>query len=160
MNEEAATSEEAKEGGGTSGLVSRFFTEVAIIEQLARTRLERVLPDGMKEPHFGVLNHMVRLEKASTSPAELASAFQVSRSTMTNTIQRLEAKGFITLSPDPEDGRAKVLRITAAGRDAREKALLEVMPLFAFIVDELGIDIFEGVLPELEKIRTFMDENR
>ena len=141
-------------------MVARFFTEIAIIEQLARTKLERVLPDGMKEPHFGVLNHMMRLDKSSTSPAELASTFQVNRSTMTNTIQGLEAKGYITLSPDPVDGRAKVLRITAAGRGAREKALMEVMPLFASIVDELGADIFQGIMPELEKVRTFMDENR
>ena len=140
--------------------ISTFFTEIAIIEQLARTRLERVLPDGMKEPQFGVLNHMVRLDKKGESPAELASAFQVTRPTMTNTIQRLEAKGYVSVEPDPNDGRGKQVRITEAGRAAREKAIVEITPLFAKLVADLGFELFANTKPALVKIRTYMDENR
>ena len=38
-----------------------FFTEIGIIEQLARNRLESVLPDNMRMSHFVLLNHLVRL---------------------------------------------------------------------------------------------------
>ena len=42
-------------------LLFRFFTEVGIIEQLARATLERALPDDLKMSQFIVLNHLVRL---------------------------------------------------------------------------------------------------
>lgn len=38
-----------------------MFTEISIIEHLARNRLEKVLPDGMSMAQFGVLNHFSRL---------------------------------------------------------------------------------------------------
>ena len=84
-------------------LIFRFFTEIGIIEQLARARLERALPDGMKISQFAVLNHLVRLP-GKWSPARLASAFQVTRAAMTNTLQRLESRGLIKIEADPGDG--------------------------------------------------------
>ena len=56
----------------------RLFTEIGIIEQLARNRLERGLPDGLKVSQFVVLNHLVRLG-GEWSPARLANAFQVTK---------------------------------------------------------------------------------
>jgi len=141
------------------GVIFGFFNEIGIIEQLSRTRMERVLPDGMKAPHFGVLNHMVRLGKKE-SPAQLASAFQVARPTMTNTIQRLEAKGFVSVEADPNDGRGKLVLITPAGRTARDAAITALKPLFEKIFADLGVDIFTKALPSLEKVRIYMDENR
>ena len=38
-----------------------LLNEVSIIEHLARNRLERVLPEGLRASHFVVLNHLVRL---------------------------------------------------------------------------------------------------
>ena len=57
-------------------LVFAFFNEIGIIEQLARNAFERVMPDGLRLPHFSVLNHFVRLG-GERSPGELARAFQV-----------------------------------------------------------------------------------
>ena len=136
-----------------------FFNEIAIIEQLARSRMERTMPDGMKMPHFSVLNHMVRLDKKE-SPAELASAFQVARPTMTNTIQRLEAKGYVTVEPNPADGRGKLVLITDVGREARQAAIISLAPLLSELTESLGIGLFTGVKPALEEVRKYMDENR
>ena len=149
----------AQDDNAVGGDIFRFFNEIGIIEQLARTRTERVLPGGMKAPHFGVLNHLVRLGKQE-SPAELASAFQVTRPTMTNTLQRLEAKGFITVVANPEDGRSKLVLITAAGRQARDGAVAALVPLFEKISADLGMGIFGDALPSLQAVRTYMDENR
>jgi len=151
--------ENEPEKASIGGVIFGVFNEIGIIEQLARTRMERVLPDGMKAPHFGVLSHLVRLGKQE-SPAQLASAFQVSRPTMTNTIQRLEAKGYVTVEPDPSDGRGKLVLITAAGHAARDTAIIALKPLLKQISGDLGLDIFAAVLPSLERIRIYMDENR
>ncbi|MGH6951145.1 MAG: MarR family winged helix-turn-helix transcriptional regulator, partial [Vitreimonas sp.] len=63
----------------------RALNEIGIINQLAQTIFERVMPAGMTLAQFIVLNHFVRLG-GSRSPAELASAFQLTRATMTSTL--------------------------------------------------------------------------
>ncbi len=41
-------------------------------------------------------------------------------------IARLEAKGLITREADPRDSRAKVIRVTATGADAAQRAIVAV----------------------------------
>ncbi len=129
------------------------------MEQLVTTKLERALPGGLSKAQFGVLNHLVRLGKRE-SPAELASAFQVSRPTMTNTVHKLAAKGFVHIVPHETDGRSKIVLITPAGVAIRGKALAALAPLFAQIGSDLGVDIFKTAVPLLTRVRIYLDENR
>lgn len=147
------------ESSKDTSAVYQFFNELGIMEQLVTTRLEKALPDSLNKSQFGVLNHMVRLGKIE-SPAQLASAFQVTRPTMTNTIQKLEAKGFVELKPNPVDGRGKIVVITDRGREIREIAIASLTPMFREIASELGVDVFERAAPYLEKVRIYLDENR
>lgn len=148
-----------KQSKHAAGDVFGFFNEIGIIEQLARTEMERVLPDGMKISHFGVLNHMVRLG-LTESPADLASAFQVTRPSMTNTIQKLASKGYVTVDSDPNDGRGKLVLITEKGKQARNAAIEALAPLFEQLVSDLGLKIFSDTKPTLEAVRVYMDEQR
>lgn len=137
----------------------RLFNEIGIIEQLARNRLEGVLPDGLKISQFSLLNHLVRLE-GPHSPARLASAFQVTKGAMTNTLHRLEARQLITVSADPEDGRGKLVGITPAGEVMRARCIDALGPLLAEISGEFTAHEFETALPILEKIRRYLDTHR
>ncbi len=139
--------------------IYQFFNELGIIEQLSTTHLERELPGGLTKAQFGVLNHMVRLGKEE-SPAELASAFQVSRPSMTNTIQKLEAKGYVKVVGNPSDGRSKIVVISDAGVAIRGQALAALAPLFVQIGEALGADDFAAAVPFLQKVRIYLDENR
>jgi DNA-binding MarR family transcriptional regulator len=136
-----------------------FFNEIGIIEQLARTAVERVLPRGITLSQFSVLNHFVRLG-GERSPAGLANAFQVTRQTMTNTLQRLEALGFVAIAPDPQDGRGKLVRITPAGRAAREDAIARVGPLLQEIATVLAPQDLEALVPRLAQLRAYLDARR
>ena len=73
-----------------------LLNEIGIISQLSGARLDRLLPHGLTLAQFGVLNHLVRLD-GDWSPARLAAAFQVTKGTMTSTLQRLASKGFIEI---------------------------------------------------------------
>jgi DNA-binding MarR family transcriptional regulator len=115
----------------------RFMNEIAIIDQLASRLFERVMPEGMTLPQFGVLSHFVRLDRPS-SPQRLASAFQVTKGAMTNTLQHLEAKGLVTVAPDPDDRRAKTVTITGAGRAAREEAIAALRPIIQRLAEEVS----------------------
>ncbi|MCE3289998.1 MAG: MarR family transcriptional regulator, partial [Caulobacter sp.] len=75
------------------------LTEIGIISQLSNAALERSLPEGMSAAQFGVLTHFMR-RGGEKSPAQLAKAFQVTKGAMTNTLQRLEAQGFVRVVGD------------------------------------------------------------
>ncbi len=140
-------------------LAFRLFTEIGIIEQLARNRLERSLPDGLKVSQFGVLNHFARLG-GEWSPVRLAKAFQVTKGAMTNTLQRLEKRGLVRVSPDPRDGRAKRVAITEAGREMRLRCVQSVGPLLADLASEVSDNDLASALPVLEKVRKYLDTHR
>ena len=146
-------------GSTRDPLVFVFFNEIGIIEQLARNLLERVLPSGLKAPHFGVLNHLVRLGD-DKSPLRLARAFQVSKGTMTNTLQRLESRGLIELRPDPDDGRGKRVFLTDKGRAMRETAIKSIAPSMVELSARFPEAEFQKALPFLQSVRTYLDEAR
>ncbi len=137
----------------------RFFTEIGIVEQLTRAKLERILPDGIKISQFTALNHLMRLQ-GKWSPARLANAFQVTRAAMTNTLQRLESRGLIKIEIDPGDGRGKLVSLSPAGRDMHEKCINAIGPLFASLEKEFGSQKFQVALPFLEEVRSYLDEHR
>jgi DNA-binding MarR family transcriptional regulator len=136
------------------------FNEIGIIEQLSRTIFERVLPEGLSLAGFSVLNHFIRLEKRQATPSQLASAFQVTKGAMTNTLQKLEASGYATLVPNPQDGRGKIVRITAKGRKARDASLAALAPQLQKIAGALPLSDALDALPFLSRLRTYLDENR
>ncbi len=136
-----------------------FFNEVGIIEQLSRNAFERMMPNGMTVPQFSVLNHFVRLGGPKT-PAQLASAFQVNRATMTNTLKRLKERGFISAARDERDGRSKQIDITDAGRKARDEAVKAVAPLLEDFASRMPMDRLKAILPVLQAVRADLDAER
>ena len=135
------------------------LNEIGIIEQLARNRFERTMPDGLKLPHFSVLNHLVRLG-GEWSPVRLARAFQVTKGAMTNTLQRLEARGLIEIRPDPADGRGKLVSITHEGRRARDAAVGALAPALGKLRAAIPDEDFARALPFLTQLRTYLDQER
>ncbi|MBO6949858.1 MAG: MarR family transcriptional regulator [Rhodospirillales bacterium] len=136
-----------------------FFTEIGIIAQLSRAAFEARLPDGMTLPHFTVLNHLVRLGDGCT-PLALARAFQVPKTSMTNTLSGLERKGLIRIQPNPEDGRSKVVTITSAGRKFRDSAVVAAAETFGPMVEKFPAGWIETLTPQLAEIRAVMDRAR
>lgn len=136
-----------------------MFNEIGIIAQLATTRFEAVMPDGMTIAQFSILNHFVRLG-GERSPNELARAFQVTKGTMTSTLQRLEARGCIAIRPDPDDGRGKIVAITPKGKKAREAALAAIKPyLLQLSANEIAVT-FPQLLEQLGLLRAYLDQSR
>ncbi len=144
----------------TDPLAFEFLNEIGIIDQLSGTILERALPAGMTRAQFTVLNHFVRLGHLERSPAQLASAFQVTRPTMTSTLARMSRDGLVIIRDDPADGRAKLVSLTDKGRAAREAALGAIARLLPQL--EAVIDLQELVLvvPVLRRVRIALDEAR
>lgn len=129
-----------------------LFSEVFMADQLARNRLSRALPKGMKLSHFSVLNHLSRSAEEKT-PAQLARAFHVTRGAMTNTLNRLERAGHIHVRPDWDDARRKLISVSPAGRRARDAAIAVIAPILSETVRTIGTDRVRQALPVIREMR-------
>jgi DNA-binding MarR family transcriptional regulator len=137
----------------------RVLNEIGIISQLAGTLFERAMPDGMTLAQFSVLNHFVRLGGVR-SPNELARAFQVTKSTMTSTLKKLEARGCIVVRPDPADSRRKCVSITAKGTRARNTAIARLGPFLERLAAHDVAASFPAILQPLTDLRIWLDRQR
>jgi DNA-binding MarR family transcriptional regulator len=141
-------------------LAFEFFNEIGIIDQLTSAMLTNALPRGVTKAQFTVLNHFVRLDLAEKSPADLASAFQVRRPTMTSTLARMESAGLVAIRLDPNDGRAKLVSITASGREMRERCIKALQTMIPAIESVVTDSEMRSLLPALHKIRVGLDALR
>jgi DNA-binding MarR family transcriptional regulator len=143
----------------TRHVLFRFFNEIGIIAQLSRSAMEARLPKGLTLPHFSVVNHLVRVRDGQT-PLKLAKAFQVPKTTMTNTLSGLLDRNLVEMRPNPEDGRSKTVWLTEKGRSFREEAIRSMDPDLTAIGTNFSTDQIAELLPVLAEIRAFMDAQR
>lgn len=137
----------------------RVLTEIGIISQLSGAALERSLPEGMSRAQFAVLSHFMR-RGGQENPARLAAAFQVTKGAMTNTLQRLEAQGFVRITEDAADGRRKWVSLTAEGARAYEAGIAAVRPYMDGLRGAFTDSEFAAAIPFLQALRVWLDENR
>lgn len=138
-------------------LAASLFAELIVGEQLTSRLVTRSLPGGMQLSHFSVLNLLAHLNEERT-PAQLAEAFHVRRSAMTNTLSRLEWAGQVHIRPDWDDARRKWVAISPAGRAARDAALAAFLPRLTAIVRDLGKSEVRRVLPVLRRLREHLED--
>ena len=141
-----------------NALAIALLAEIFMVDQMARSRIGRVLPKGMELSHFSVLNHLMRLGDERT-PAQLARSFHVTRGAMTNTLSRLEWAGHIHVRPDWEDARRKLVAISPAGRSACEAALAALAPVLSEALGRIGEERLRAVLPVLRELRIRLAED-
>ncbi|WP_439573675.1 MarR family winged helix-turn-helix transcriptional regulator [Phreatobacter sp.] len=146
-------------GPAPAELAFRVFNEIGIIHQLAATAFERVMPDGMTLAQFTVLNHFARLG-GRRRPSDLARAFQVTKATMTSTLQRMEAKGLVVIVADETDGRGRLVEVSEAGRAMHRDCIARLGPKLAGIVAAVGVAPFADALEPLTALRTTLDRLR
>ena len=84
-------------------------------------------------PARTLLVHLARC--GQMRPADLAASMNLDQSTISRHLGHLASAGLIERDADPRDGRAYVLRVTAAGRTAAEEVLAQRIAEVADIID-------------------------
>lgn len=85
-------------------------------------------------------------------PGQLAARLGLSKQAVNDLLREFEAKGYITLEPDPEDGRAKRVALTDRGRafgNTNEQLSRAIGRRWAAEVGDERYAIFEDVLKEI-----------
>lgn len=77
---------------------------------------------------FDVLAALRRAGKPyALSPGRLTSQTMVTSGTMTNRVDRLEARGFVRRSPDPKDRRGVRVELTESGKKTVDNAFADLL---------------------------------
>lgn len=83
---------------------------------------------GLSEGEFDVLAALRRAGPPyERTPGELAAHTMITTGGMTKRIDRLEISGLVTRRPSADDGRGRVVGLTAAGRRLIDRAFTEHM---------------------------------
>lgn len=138
-------------------LAIALFSEVIAVDQLTRSMLARVLPQGMELSQFAVLNYLAAIGD-ERSPAQIAKAFHLTRGAMTNTLSKLAWAGWVHIRPDWDDARRKMVSLSPAGRAAREAAVAAIGPLMGEVVARVGEERVRTLLPVMRELRVRMSE--
>ena len=95
-----------------------FYTLMALIIEVDRS-LDHQLNRNAGLSHFGytALARLSEAEGRSLRMSELASTANGSLSRLSQVIAKLEKKGWVTRTADPEDGRYTIATLTDAGYD-------------------------------------------
>lgn len=88
---------------------------------------------------------------------ELAAAAEVTKQTAGYLVDQLEERGYVERVPDPRDARARLVRLTALGRDIVEVARPVQQSIEAEWVEHLGLARAQELYATLAELRTITD---
>jgi DNA-binding MarR family transcriptional regulator len=93
----------------------------------------------------------LRLEGAQRAGA-LCRRLGIDASTLTRNVDRLEAVGLVARVPDPEDGRALSIQLTADGRRAADRVEQQELGFAQAVLERLPAAQRKAALPALEAL--------
>lgn len=102
-----------------SGSLGNLLRDPALaINEIVSERLAEEGYEGFRTAHGTIGQHIA---DGGSRVTELAALAQVSKPTVVYFINDLERLGYVERVPDPADGRAKLVRMTARGAEAQRK---------------------------------------
>jgi DNA-binding MarR family transcriptional regulator len=110
---------------------------------------ERGFPDA-RPGHAAVFMHIDR--RSGTRLTDLARRARMTKQGMMLLVDDLETRGYVRRVPDPEDARAKVVRLTARGRRYVAEARRAMAAVEARARRELGDRRYESLRGALEEL--------
>lgn len=132
------------------------------ISRLSRhLELDRRAAFAKQDLEVGEFDVLSALRRAGTpyelSPGALVEQTLSTSGTMTNRVDQLLRRGFVTRTPDPSDRRSVKVRLTESGRRAVDDALADLVARERQLLDVLGaadretlVDLLRRLLASVE----------
>ena len=121
----------------------------ALGAELASVLVERGYPDA-RPGHAALLLHIDR--RSGSRLTELARRARMTKQGMMLLVDDLEQRGYVRRVPDPDDARAKLVRLTARGRRYVTEARRTAAALETRVRRELGERRYETLRGTLEEL--------
>lgn len=123
-------------------LANRFFFRLyQCANMLHKTGTKAVQQEGLTTQQWAVMGALSRPRAAAgLAVSELSRYLMVSRQNLSGVLKRMESAGHICISPDARDRRARIVRITEAGREVwLNHALPKIHAYYEQALDEFSI---------------------
>ena len=98
-----------------------------------------------------------RIAEDGTRLTELADRAQVTKQTASLLVAALEREGLVERVPDPDDGRARLIRLSARGRQASQRAMEVVIGVEREWAEHLGPELTDRMREGLVRLREVTD---
>ena len=103
-------------------------TSIMRAQQLLLGELDAILrPYGLSFARYEALVLLTFSREGALPLRVMGERLMVHPTSVTNTIDRLEAAGMVLRKPNPSDGRGRLAEITPAGRDVVQAATRDLM---------------------------------
>ncbi len=103
-------------------------TSLMRVQQIVLGRLDLLLkPHGLTFARYEALVLLTFSSRGALPLGKMGERLQVHPTSVTSIVQRLEASGFVTRRPHPDDGRAVLAEITIEGRAVVEAATSDLL---------------------------------
>lgn len=100
-----------------------LVTSIMRAHQLMLARVDETLrPFGLTFARYEMLTLLSFTREGRMPMASATARLQVHPTSVTNTVDRLEAAGLVRREPHPDDGRATIVVLTDTGRDLAARA--------------------------------------
>jgi DNA-binding MarR family transcriptional regulator len=93
-----------------------------------------------------------RIAEDGTRLTELADRAGVTKQTASLLVAALEREGLVERVPDPEDGRARLIRLSARGREAAQRAMEVVIGVEGEWTAHLGPELTQRLREALVRL--------
>lgn len=97
----------------TPGLGPLLFECARLLDDVAQAEVNREAGARVLTP--ALVRLLPHLSTAGIRPTVLARRVDVSKQAVGQALGDLESRGFVEMVPDPQDGRARLVRLTPAG---------------------------------------------
>ncbi|HEX3706755.1 MAG TPA: MarR family transcriptional regulator [Mycobacteriales bacterium] len=131
----------------------RVATSVMRAQQLLLARFDEILkPYDLTFARYEALV-LLHFSRAGELPLSvIGQRLMVHPTSVTNTVDRLVAQGFVDRRPNPRDGRGVLARLTASGRKTVKRATDDLM------ADDFGLAMYDepalqGMFEQLRELR-------
>lgn len=109
-----------------------------------RKRLTEAGFDEVSVMHGNILGYLRYNSERAVYAKDIARAFEIGKSSVTNILQLMEEKGYITFLPDEKDGRLKRVLLTEKGITTHARTVE--------VIDNLHRELESGITPEEREI--------
>ncbi len=127
---------------------------------LLQPRLESIFVQySLTSWEFDVLATLRRSgEPYCLAPTPLLSSLMISSGTMTNRMNRLEARGLVKRKPDPQDARSKLVQLTEKGRELVSSAVIKHAENEEHIMSVMTVDERHQLDKLLKKLMASLEQ--
>jgi DNA-binding MarR family transcriptional regulator len=127
-----------------------LFTAARLVDERAQARVNRAAGRRVMRP--AVARVIPYLGHEGIRLVDLARRLDVSKQAVGQTVAELQADGLVELVPDPADGRAKLVRLTARGVEAVGHGVSVLQGIEAELGERLGparLEQLRGLLADV-----------